>query len=110
MCPPGCAKILQFCNIFIKDAADIARYKKNEIIKYVRTRIPIFMSQLHQLLRNILNVFLSLTPEEKDELANYLVPEVSKTNYFLLQHYVAALFGSSEPRCTFPFVKIKILS
>lgn len=82
MCPPGCAKILQFCNIFIKDAADIARYQKNEIIKYVRTRIPIFMSQLHQLLRNILNVFLSLTPEEKDELANYLVPEVSKINYF----------------------------
>lgn len=74
--PLGCAKILQFCNIFIKDAADIARYQKNEIIKYVRTRIPIFMSQLHQLLRNILNVFISLTPDEKDELANYLVPEV----------------------------------
>ena len=75
---PGCAKIVQFCNIFIKDAADIARYQKNEIIKYVRTRIPIFMSQIHQLLRNILNVFLSLTPAEKDELANYLVPEVSQ--------------------------------
>lgn len=39
------------------------------------------MSQLHQLLRNILNAFLSLTPDEKDELANYLVPEVG--NQFL---------------------------
>lgn len=75
--PAGCAKVLQFCNIFIRDASDITRYQKNEIIKYVRTRIPIFMSQIHQLLRNILNVFTSLSAEEKAELVNYLVPEVS---------------------------------
>lgn len=74
--------MLQFCNIFIRDASDITRYQKNEIIKYVRTRIPIFMSQIHQLLRNILNVFTSLTAEEKAELVNYLVPEVSLQNCY----------------------------
>uniref|UniRef100_A0A1I8PSK8 BTB domain-containing protein n=1 Tax=Stomoxys calcitrans TaxID=35570 RepID=A0A1I8PSK8_STOCA len=97
-CSIGCAKILQFCNIFIKDAADIARYQKNEIIKYVRTRIPIFMSQLHQLLRNILNVFLSLTPEEKDELANYLVPEIEKT-LLILTSVIEEIKNSLEKMC-----------
>ncbi|XP_067637275.1 uncharacterized protein [Eurosta solidaginis] len=72
----GCAKVLQFCNIFIRDATDITRYQKNEIIKYVRTRVPIFMSQIHQLLCNILNVFISLSAEEKAELVHYLVPEI----------------------------------
>ncbi|XP_061388416.1 uncharacterized protein LOC133323510 [Musca vetustissima] len=97
-CSIGCAKILQFCNIFIKDAADIARYQKNEIIKYVRTRIPIFMSQLHQLLRNILNVFLSLTPDEKDELANYLVPEIEKT-LLILTSVIEEIKNSLEKMC-----------
>ncbi|XP_065365730.1 uncharacterized protein LOC135958763 [Calliphora vicina] len=97
-CSIGCAKILQFCNIFIKDAADIARYQKNEIIKYVRTRIPIFMSQLHQLLRNILNVFLSLTPDEKDELANYIVPEI-ETTLLILTSVIEEIKNSLEKMC-----------
>jgi len=71
-----CAKVLQFCNIFITDATHMTRYQKNEIVKYVRTRIPIFMSQVQQLLQNVLGVFVGLSVDEKAELVNYLVPEV----------------------------------
>uniref|UniRef100_A0A0A1WFP9 BTB/POZ and MATH domain-containing protein 4 n=1 Tax=Zeugodacus cucurbitae TaxID=28588 RepID=A0A0A1WFP9_ZEUCU len=94
----GCAKVLQFCNIFIRDASDITRYQKNEIIKYVRTRIPIFMSQIHQLLRNILNVFTSLTDEEKAELVNYLVPEIESA-LVILTDVTEEIKNSLEKMC-----------
>lgn len=76
-CAIGCAKVLQFCNIFITDATHMTRYQKNEIVKYIRTRIPIFMSQIQQLLRNVLGVFVGLSVDEKAELVTYLVPEAS---------------------------------
>ncbi|XP_054728578.1 uncharacterized protein LOC129237707 isoform X1 [Anastrepha obliqua] len=94
----GCAKVLQFCNIFIRDASDITRYQKNEIIKYVRTRIPIFMSQIHQLLRNILNVFMSLNVEEKAELVNYLVPEIESA-LVILTNVIEEIKNSLEKMC-----------
>ncbi|XP_037937883.1 uncharacterized protein LOC119671364 [Teleopsis dalmanni] len=97
-CAIGCAKVLQFCNIFIKDAADISRYQKNEIIKYIRTRIPIFMSQVQQLLRNILNVFISLTAEEKADLVNYLVPEI-ETTLLSLTNVIEEIKNSLEKMC-----------
>ncbi|XP_016986731.1 uncharacterized protein LOC108049867 isoform X2 [Drosophila rhopaloa] len=82
-CAIGCAKVLQFCNIFITDATHMTRYQKNEIVKYIRTRIPIFMSQVQQLLRNVLGVFVGLSVDEKAELVNYLVPEIESTLFVL---------------------------
>lgn len=104
-CAIGCAKVLQFCNIFIRDAADISRYQKNEIIKYVRTRIPICMSQIQQLLRQILSVFVSLSMEEKEELANYLVPEIEST-LLVLTNVIEEIKNSLEKMCK---VRISII-
>lgn len=56
---------------------DIARYQKNEIIKYVRAQIPLFVTQLRQLLDNTLGVFLHLTSTQRFELAKFLIPEVN---------------------------------
>lgn len=68
--------MLQFCNIFIKDATHLARIQKNEIVKYIRTRIPIFITQIQQLLQNILSVFVGLSYEERTDLVMFLVPKV----------------------------------
>lgn len=73
----GCALFLKLSQIFSKDTTILNRYQRNEIIKFIKTRIPIFISQIHQLLQNILIIFKSLQQEEKDELVIYLVPEVS---------------------------------
>ena len=95
---------MQFCNIFIRDAADITRYQKNEIIKYVRTRIPICMSQLHQLLRQVLSVFVSLSAEEKAELVNYLVPEIEST-LLVLTNVIEEIKNSLEKMCKVRSIK-----
>ncbi|XP_058444020.1 uncharacterized protein LOC131425830 [Malaya genurostris] len=70
-------KLLQFCNIFTKDVTTFTRHQRHEIIKYVRSRMPIFLSQTHQLLQNINVVLSSLTSEEKNDLVSYLVPEIT---------------------------------
>ncbi|XP_053699216.1 uncharacterized protein LOC128746197 [Sabethes cyaneus] len=69
-------KLLQFCNIFTNDATTFTRYQRHEIIKYVRSRLPIFLSQVHQLLQNCNIVLCSLSSEDKNDLVSYLVPEI----------------------------------
>lgn len=94
----GCAKLLQFCNIFVKDASHLSRYQRHEIIKYGRTRLPIFMSQFHQLLQNILGVLSSLTVDEKADLVIYLVPEI-ETSLETIVNLIVQIKASLEKMC-----------
>lgn len=72
----GCTLFLQLSQIFSKDTF-LNRFQRNEIIKFIKSRVPIFISQLHQMLQNVLIIMKSLQQEEKDDLVIYLVPEVS---------------------------------
>lgn len=71
----GFALFLQLSQIFSKDTF-LNRFQRNEIIKFVKSRIPIVITQLHQILQNVLIIIKSLHPEEKEELVIHLVPEV----------------------------------
>lgn len=75
----GCAKILDFCNIFVRDASHLTRFQRHEIIKYTRSRVPIFLKQWHQILVNIFEILSSLSSAEKADLAVFLVPQIEKT-------------------------------
>jgi hypothetical protein len=75
----GCVRFLKLSQIFSKDTTILNRYQRNEIIKFIKTRIPIFISQIHQLMQNILIIFKSLHSDEKDELVVYLVTTTSTT-------------------------------
>ncbi|XP_050079634.1 uncharacterized protein LOC126567453 [Anopheles maculipalpis] len=76
-CLTAFVKLLQFCNIFTKDATTFTRQQRHEIIKYVRTRMPIYLSQVHQLLQNVHLVLGSLSPDDRNDLVSYLVPEIT---------------------------------
>lgn len=75
----GCAKILDFCNIFVRDASHLTRFQRHEIIKYTRSRVQIFLKQWHSILENMYEILSSLTSSEKEELAVYLAPQIEKT-------------------------------
>ena len=79
----GFTLFLQLSQIFSKDTTILNRYQRNEIIKFIKTRFPIFISQIHQLIQNILMIFKSLQKDEKEELVIYLVPEVNITILFI---------------------------
>jgi hypothetical protein len=72
----GFVLFLQLSQIFSKDNF-LNRFQRNEIIKFIKTRVPIMISQLHQLLHNILVIIKSLQQDERDDLVIYLVPEVN---------------------------------
>ena len=72
----GCTLFLQLSQIFSKDTF-LNRFQRNEIIKFIKSRAPTFISQIHQLLQNVLVIMKSLQKDEKDDLVTYLVPEVS---------------------------------
>uniref|UniRef100_A0A182KH88 BTB domain-containing protein n=1 Tax=Anopheles christyi TaxID=43041 RepID=A0A182KH88_9DIPT len=76
-CLTAFVKLLQFCNIFTKDATTFTRQQRHEIIKYVRTRMPIYLSQVHQLLQNVHLVLGGLSPDDRNDLVSYLVPEIT---------------------------------
>lgn len=85
----GCTLFLQLSQIFSKDTF-LNRFQRNEIIKFIKSRVPIFVSQLHQLLQNVLVIMKSLQQEEKDDLVIYLVPEVrlavnASTSFWLIR-------------------------
>jgi hypothetical protein len=54
----GCTLFLQLSQIFSKDTF-LNRFQRNEIIKFIKSRVPTFISQL-QLLQNVLVIMKSL--------------------------------------------------
>jgi hypothetical protein len=76
----GCALFLQLSQIFSKDTF-LNRFQRNEIIKFIKSRIPIVITQSHQILQNVFIIIKSLQPDEKEELVGYLVPEVCSIHY-----------------------------
>lgn len=73
------AKVVQFSNIFVRDRSRLTRQHRHEIIKCVRSRVPIFLAQALQLLQHVRAVLTSLTERERDALVAFLVPEVGRT-------------------------------
>lgn len=95
----GCSKVLQLCNIFVKDGAGMSRFQRHEVIKYVKSQLPTFIDQAHQFLQNVLTVLTNLTEEEKTELIVYLVPEIEAT-LSLMTDVISDVKTSLEHVCT----------
>ncbi|XP_055384849.1 uncharacterized protein LOC129614321 [Condylostylus longicornis] len=94
----GFGRILIFCNIFVTDGADISRNQRNEIIKYIRSKISVFIPQLHKLLDTILKLLLNLSIEEKSNLINSLIPEI-EYSFEVLTKVVEEIKKSLEKIC-----------
>lgn len=71
----GFSLFVQLSQIFSKDTF-LNRFQRNEIIKWIKSRIPIVITQIHQLLHNILVIIKTLNQEDKEELAQLMNPEV----------------------------------
>lgn len=73
----GFGKILELCNIFLVEK--LTRFQRHEIIKFSRSRMPIFLTQIHQLVMNINDILGGLNSGEKALLVAYLVPQIEKS-------------------------------
>ncbi|XP_077980159.1 uncharacterized protein LOC144435438 [Glandiceps talaboti] len=71
------AKFLTLCDLFSRRKGELSREERHEIIKYARTRLPVFLSQLSRFLEVCRKQFSqNLTPSQRQEIAIYLIPEI----------------------------------
>lgn len=69
-------KLLLLCDLFTKRKNELLREERHEIIRYAKSRLPIFLMQLHRFLQALKNTFSAMCASERHEVATYLVPEV----------------------------------
>ncbi|GLV35944.1 uncharacterized protein CBL_09838 [Carabus blaptoides fortunei] len=70
------AKLLLLCDLFAKRKNELSREERHEIIRYARSRLPIFMSQLHRFLQAVKATFSNMSATQRQEVATYLIPEI----------------------------------
>ncbi|XP_046382195.1 uncharacterized protein LOC124153093 [Haliotis rufescens] len=75
----ACAKLLILCDLFSKRKGELSREERHEIMKYAKSRLPVFMNQLHKFLEVIKQHTSSLTAPQRNDIATYLVPELETT-------------------------------
>ncbi|XP_041365007.1 uncharacterized protein LOC121380244 [Gigantopelta aegis] len=75
----ACAKLLILCDLFSKRKGELSREERHEIMKYAKSRLPIFMNQLHRFLEVCKEHADQLSVAQREEIANYLVPELEVT-------------------------------
>ncbi|CAL1539140.1 unnamed protein product [Lymnaea stagnalis] len=72
----ACAKLVIMCDLFSKRKYELSREERYEIMKYVKSRIPVFMKQLLTLLTTIKAHLQALTQPQRMDISAYLVPEM----------------------------------
>ncbi|XP_054262009.1 uncharacterized protein LOC128985991 isoform X2 [Macrosteles quadrilineatus] len=72
----ACVKLLVLCDLFSKRKGELTRDQRHEIIRYAKSRLPIFMNQLHRFLVGLKITLSSMSSSQRQEIATYLVPEI----------------------------------
>ncbi|KYB25250.1 uncharacterized protein LOC100141518 [Tribolium castaneum] len=69
-------KLLLLCDLFTKRKNELSREERHEIIRYAKSRLPIFLMQLQRFLQALKNTFSSMSAAQRLEVATFLVPEI----------------------------------
>ncbi|XP_074026270.1 uncharacterized protein isoform X2 [Leptinotarsa decemlineata] len=88
------AKLLLLCDVFSKRKKELTRYERHEIIRYAKSRFPVFLTQLTRFTKVLKNTLNSLSPAQRMDIATFLVPEIEiilDTLSMLTAHFEKAL-------------------
>nr|CAD7429706.1 unnamed protein product [Timema monikensis] len=70
-------KLLELCDLYCKHKPELSRKERHEIVHYAKSRLPIFMSQLHRFLQAVKVTFSAMSPSQRQDMAAYLVLELA---------------------------------
>lgn len=76
------AKLVLLCELFSKRKSELSREERHEVVRYAKSRLPVFLSQLCRLLHGVKATFSAMSSSQRHELATYLVPEVNTKSCF----------------------------
>lgn len=69
-------KLVLLCDLFTKRKNELSKEERHEIIRYAKSRLPIFLLQLQRFLEALKNTFGLMSAAQRLEIATFLVPEV----------------------------------
>jgi hypothetical protein len=69
--------------LYGEEAPKLQRNERLEILRYAKTRLPIFLTQFVGLLRNIKSDFSTVKPAERNDIAAHVAPEIEILLEFL---------------------------
>jgi len=69
-------KLVELCVLYGEEAPVLNRNERLEILRYAKSRLPIFLTQFVSLLRNVKSDFTSVRPSERNDIAAHVAPEI----------------------------------
>lgn len=72
----ACMKLVELCVLYGEEAPKLLRNERLEILRYAKTRLPIFLTQFVALLRSIKNDFSTVRPSDRNDIAAHVAPEI----------------------------------
>ncbi|GFO38386.1 kelch repeat and BTB domain-containing protein 4 [Plakobranchus ocellatus] len=72
----GCAKFVIMCDLFSKRKYELSKEERHDIMKYVKSRVPVFLNQMIMLETTVMTHLQSLTLSQRADIAAYFVPEI----------------------------------
>lgn len=76
LCLPGIGKFVLLCHLITTRKSDLTGDERLEIIRYAKSRLPMFLKQLHQLMKTVKATFNGMTSMQRLDIATFVVPEV----------------------------------
>jgi hypothetical protein len=71
-------KLIELCALYGQEASNLGRNERLEILRYAKSRLPIFLTQFVSMLRNVKNDFSTVRPSEKNDIAGQSAPEIER--------------------------------
>src|SRR5581483_5801039 len=65
-------KLVELCVLYGEEAQSLSRNERLEILRYTKTRLPIFLNQFVAMLRNIKSDFSTVKPPERNIIAGHI--------------------------------------
>ncbi|XP_034251805.1 uncharacterized protein LOC117651669 isoform X2 [Thrips palmi] len=75
-CAVGLGKFVVLCHLITTRKKELSSAERTEIIRYAKSRLPVFLKQLHQLLKAVKSTFSGMTSMQRFDIATYIVPEI----------------------------------
>ncbi|XP_069124343.1 uncharacterized protein [Argopecten irradians] len=70
------SKFVLLCDLFARRSGELPQEERHEIIRYARSRLPIFVKQLKEFFESFKYQMSFVGPNEKQEISTYILPEV----------------------------------
>ncbi|KAE8752100.1 hypothetical protein FOCC_FOCC001262 [Frankliniella occidentalis] len=75
-CAVGLGKYAVLCHLITARKKELTPGEQIEIIQYAKSRLPVFLKQVHQLMKAVKSNFHGMTSMQRFDIATYVVPQI----------------------------------